>query len=128
MRYTINDGYTLDAETSPNVKDETGRILATGLPVVKFKYRPPTHAESLDYRYKWNRAASGVEQAVIDATFIVAHVTDWDVCKDGPPMAELVYAPITKETILAMGEPVVGQIVNLCTVWKPQPQGTQEGN
>jgi hypothetical protein len=123
MRLDLDDGYTLRAETKPEVVDPaTGRVISPWvLPVVKFEYRPALPEALYQYRWKYNRANSGKEQLDALAQFVTDHLVSWDVLHGGGPAA------IAFERVRSVPEPILDQIFAEIAKWGPK-EGDARGN
>ncbi len=108
----VEDGYTLRGETSGK-----GNTDGEEMPVVKFEYRPATGRDMASFRYSMASAISGDAQHDLRRAFIIAHVVSWDVVT-----ADGAAAKIVARVIDLLPDPVLLDIVNECTRWKPRPQ------
>lgn len=129
----IDDGYTLDFATEPDVKDAAGYELYIGLPVITGTYRPPSFKRLTKFRFDHGRANTGDEQARLTCDFIAERLASWDVTYGDKP------APLDKTLaeFLAdkVGEPFISQLLAITARWgpkggfpKPDAERTQEGD
>jgi hypothetical protein len=123
MRLDLDDGYTLKGETKPEagLDPVTGAYKWTSLPVVHFEYRPALPEALMEYRYKYNRAASGREQLDILTVMVGGHLVSWDVHLGGQ------VAEIHLSTLRRVPEPILDQMLMAICTWAPKA-GDARGN
>lgn len=108
----IDDGYTLDAVTSP--QDKHGNPL----PRVAFTYRPALPDALATLRLKTRRADTGSDEVAAAAEFVASHVVKWDVKRGGRP------APVTADVVRKLPEPILDEIVTTVGRWSDRPHPT----
>lgn len=117
MPLRIDDGYTLEGETTG--KGDQGEPL----PVVKFEYRPPLAREMADYRYQVQTAQSGDGVLRARVEFLVGRLVGWDVYgRDNKPVK------IDADVLRRVPDPILLDLVNECSKWKPRPEAEALGN
>lgn len=119
-RLRIDDGYTLTGETAETYV-ERGRVYS-GLPVVKFEYRPAMPDAIFKWQFDNVNAVSGADQLKATAELVADHLTGWDVA------AGTETAKINAENVRRLPYPILQQIVATVTTWAPRQQATAAGN
>jgi hypothetical protein len=119
-RLVIHDGYTLQGETKETVTDTRGEVVAKGLPIVSFQFRPALPTALASWRYDLRLATSGEEEVKITAKFLCDHLATWDVTN-----AAGAVMPIRPEVVKNIPEPILTQLVNTVTTWAPKAEETK---
>lgn len=114
MALDLSDGYTLPGATESRFIDAAGRLLAEGLPVVKYRYRPASPDAKARWRYQLRVATSGEEEVTATAKLVADHLVEWDVVIDGKP------APTDALHARKVPEEIREQIVAKILSWSPK--------
>lgn len=114
MRLFLDDGYSLTAKTEETVRDLLGNVIASGLPVVEFTYRPALPEALAEWRHSLRMAKDGAGEFRATANFVAGHLCSWNVVLKGGAAA-----PIDADTIGKVPEPILDQIVQAVATWKP---------
>lgn len=109
MALRIRDGYTVKCQTSGK-----GFTDSDVVPVVNFEYRPPTSSELAQFRFDQQGCRTGAELVKVRAAFLKARLASWDVEK-----GVSFKAPIDLDTISALPDEVLSDLVAECQKWRP---------
>lgn len=120
MRLSLDDGYTLHAETSPSHTE--GERQWDNLPTIAYDYRPALPDAIYEWQAAGIRAITGKEQVDATAKILADHITAWDVTKNGAS------SPITPDTVRKVPYPILQQLVRRVTTWAPKEQDKAAGN
>ena len=123
-RLVINDGYTLEGVTTDTVTNPvTGAALASGLPVVAFRYRPALPDALAEWRYAMRTAGSGKAELDATAKLLAEHLVSWDVTD-----ARGAEVPVTAAGVRKVPEAILNQMLDAVTTWAPEKAAGALGN
>ena len=108
----IADGYTLDGSVKAFRR----------FPELKFRFRPPLHDEVQEWRYQFDRAASGREQAQATRALLEKHLVSWDAGEAGTTL------PITAENLKRVDPQVIGKLLDAVLGYGPEEQEADRKN